>query len=189
MNNIINAQYLIHSLWEQLLGNHQAVKSNLKWPDDRDIGLLFVIRINGDNFESGKDHRQVHHQVNIVVTKGHRCYTSLERVSPFDLPEASRFRNTSNHDTGWYTDGLSIITNTLFDMNRYINGPRVERGEQAKPLKDLDPYAQFGYGLTMPKPVQFVRVTRVPFGDNDYFDRLSNIELLDFTINVNKEPS
>jgi hypothetical protein len=174
----------IVGLWEQM--SNSVV---LNW-DMPNLALRFDIAMSVNHngyLADGNTHVEAYDQsattyISVIVTSRHRVYVaaSSEKMRFEFTPED--FTNTSNHDSCWKSDGLTLLTRAYFDMCEYVvrNWPENE----APAPKDLNTRIQIGDWMGN-NPLQFVTVSFGPKRkDNDYFNSLVSIEKLEFKVSL-----
>ena len=94
-------------------------------------GLLFNIDLacecNGYDNKGNKHYEWVKHErhnIAVIVAKPHNVYVNLSNTK-----NVADYKNTSNHDSCWRHDGLSLILAFAYDMYRrvYANKPKDKR--------------------------------------------------------------
>jgi len=103
--------------------------------------------------------------------------TSVFVASPEDTftwwknPEI--FKNTSNHDSCWRSDGLRFLFDTYMKMADSINTELLDEGFEQVPPADMSQHNRFNFG----KMVERVRIEKEKL-DDSYHYKLTKIEKL-----------
>ncbi len=118
--SIIQAEKLIYTAWQQMFG-HQGLLQ-----DRQDLGLQFDIRIliknrgyeKDGNTYHGEWEREFYRHLTIVVTGRHQVFIRSRTVligadGQEQQSLVADWKNTSNHDSGWHSDGLREIWDSM----------------------------------------------------------------------------
>lgn len=156
--------------------------------DKPNIGALFSVYMQVKPqyfFHNFKGHHEVCERAafQFIVTGRHRVYVGNlpDRSSGFDVLPPEAFVNTNNHDSCWPEGITSPLDEAYFRLCRTVAGkiPRHAWRNDRQPAPiELEAQTQLGdfWGAN---PLQFVRITRgAKREDNEYFDTLSQVELL-----------
>lgn len=167
----------------------------------QDYAMYFQIEMRADNHGYEQDGSTFHKEweatsvrmIHIIITRGRRVYVYVDEL--LDLPnkydlrtgDPTVFKNESNHDSCWRSDGLSVITSTYFEVCSEVWPDTIPEPHRRCP-RDTDVYATLVplFGGTR-LPFQFVKITRGPLPNDDrsnsgYFDQLTKIERVPFKI-------
>lgn len=204
--NLIRPEQLIADIYHKFMDPH--VNRAFGAPEElggllrrNDYGMFFQVNLDFENHGYEKDGCTLHEewkrnyrvQVTVIITADHRVYVSTIRNPGLAdrSPSPAMFRNTSNHSSAWYTDGLNVFNEQVsraWDI-LYNHVP-----EEHKPATryEMDPFSVFGIGMTWPTPFAFVRVKREPIIDkkasnNGYLDRLADYRQLHMAFTLTED--
>ncbi len=157
---------------------------------DLDTGvpaLRFHICISADNL--GYDVNGVHHKkwanqeriyVTVIVTGNHKVF--IAKTDCFNVSDVkpTDFKNTSNHNSCWKSDGLSDLHSMFSEVSDkyFINVPKEERASLQNGTEVF-----FGLSIGQYKLFDFVHVKYIDEDDSDtYWKKLTEITKSDATI-------
>lgn len=95
---------------------------------ERDEGIHFCLKIDLENYGYEKDGSTYHEEwrnrqinyLHYVVAYPHSVFFAVGESE--NLPPGALFRNTSNHDSCWRSDGFSDIHSCFFEMYDAVYG-------------------------------------------------------------------
>lgn len=101
-------------------------------------GILFTLDMrvssheNGDSFNAAAD-------IGVLIVNPHSVFVAERLNRPFCFVDAplDQWKNTSNHNSCWKSDGLLPLTETYFRLCEEINELRVEAGLPKIASKDM----------------------------------------------------
>lgn len=189
MDNIIRPEQLIYSLWDQVMRQgHGALVPDL-WTRP-DIAMYFHVRVDVSNFgyeNDGNTHhkeweRHFYRNVHVLVTARHRCYVAVVE-NEFDITRvpAEAWKNTSNHDSCWHSDGLRVFHEVLDQAWEHCWSHIPE--EHRRSPNQMHSYCTFGAGLASPHVLSFVKIKRRDTADH-YFDGLESVTPVKFKLSI-----
>lgn len=189
MDNIIRPEQLIYSLWDQVMRQGRDALVPGLW-DRPNIAMHFQVRVDVSNFGYEKDgsthhkewERSFYRVIHVLVTARHRCYVAVS-TNEFDVTRipATDWKNTSNHDSCWHSDGLRVIHNVMNEAweHCWSHIPEEHRGTPGA----MHAYCTFGAGFSSPNLLSFVKISRRPAGDY-YFDAIEKVEKVKFKLEI-----
>jgi hypothetical protein len=191
---------LIYSAYNQFfLWDNSFVPKTLleKRPN---LALYFKLDFSIDNYGFEKDGNTRHKEwkrsfrkiLHVIVTTQHRVYTlTTDDLKEDSFNKASEWKNISNHDFCWHSDGLNDIQDVFMEGYEYCWGhvPEEHRDTPAAAWH----FCHFGgSGWLTPEYLSFVEVIRRPTTkkerqergvDDNYLDKLKSIKPVRFSIN------
>ena len=175
---------LLTSLVDKVLRPIQ-LEMKTEWNKDGLItqpGMIMQMDMRADNYEENGNHFMTNTNVYFIFTGNTSVffYTDWEEddlVYRFEDIPLEDFKNTSNHDSCWRSDGVnSPISNLYFEMCDEINRQSKEKElEEIAPI-NIETSADFKFGPV--SPWKMATVTHKTSPDNDYHRVLVGIEIL-----------
>jgi len=182
MFRIMSPASIIVGLVEQLC-NRQILLT--AFPEN--TGLLFTLQIRCENYGYEKDGKTHHPEwesiynkyLHIIVINCHHVFISESDSWDYRDSPLESFKNTSNHDSCWKSDGFQLIFKHYFAAAKNC-WDHVPKEHSRPPI-----FSEVEGSLTplLRKPFKMVRVTKKRLEDG-YFCELTSIKELKFTINV-----
>lgn len=207
VDNLLSVRQTVIELFESMMSHLQvpqpqgvpagAVKA-VNRLNRQDYAAHFHIEIRADNHGYARDgsyHRNWERTycavVHLILMRGLRVYAYVDEQPHHrpGIPDADLFHNTSNHDSCWRTDGLSVIVDTYFKAVEHCWGNVAIPPDQKLSPREADVNASL-MPLGFKKPVSLVYATRRPLTVDEtvgkvatgYFDKLLEIEEVPFHI-------
>lgn len=133
-------------------------------------GICVRFSMSYANYSDDGDFQTNRHQDFVVIFTGN---TSVFVGTDFDdifrwNQEVDKFRNTSNHDSCWRSDGLNFLTDTYFGMASSINEERKQAGLSELAPRDLSCHTRFNFSDSVGR----VRIRKKKQEDSYHYDLL-----------------
>lgn len=189
---IIKAESVIRSMWEQFFG-HSGLFKNAYY-NHPDLALRFQVEISIDNYGYEKDGNTRHQEwvrsflrvVEIIVTAKHQVFVRTHTVPVFMSKDPSLWINTSNHDSCW-PDGLHAIWDTLMAGHSFCWDHVPE--EHRRVPNDMHRHCNINGGIGSKRFIDLVRckVTDDPDDRHNYKKALGSVTPVDFSISLKEQ--
>jgi hypothetical protein len=190
---IIKAESVIRSMWEQFFG-HNGLLKNAYW-EHSDLALHFQVEISINNYGYEKDGNTFHQEwerhffrvVEIIVTSKHQVFVRTHTAPVFTSKDPSPWINTSNHDSCWHSDGLRAIWDTLMYGYNFCYD-HVPEEHRIRPI-EMHTFCKINDGLSTTRFLDLVRVkvVRDPDDRRNYLNLLQDVAPVDFSISLKEQ--
>lgn len=198
-SHLVCINQLIITLWDQFFCPREGLMAQASQKDPN-LGLHVALRfeVNNNGYEKdGNTHhkdweRNYFRVIHVIVTSQKRVYVasvpddeSRQFLEPVERVPVSMFKNTSNHDAGWRTDGMRIFHEEMRKAYEHCYDPVPE--EHRAGWNDMNVFTELGGMFGHAKAFNIVRIERTYDPDQDwqgYFDILTKVERVNFSINV-----
>lgn len=195
MLNLLDAEHVMISLYEILCDSYFSRETPfVEGTELKELGIHFAVELRADNHGYEKDgnthheswERRIYNVFHVIILQNRRVYTCLSKHISLHEIKAEEFKNKSNHDSCYRSDGLHElfkIVGTMFD-EAYSHVPKAHQPKHymAGVNGNLTPMLR--------KAFRYVRVKRKPLPHKEgerwdnYFDMLDSIQEVDFKIQI-----
>jgi hypothetical protein len=196
--NLINVEQLVASLFEQCMDVWGSNPRNI--PDT--YAQHFCLRLGVENFGYEKDGNTFHEAwkrsyrryIHVIITSRRNVFVAAMDNPYIKEVDPSLFLNSSNHDSCWRSDGLTIFRRELGKAWDHCYGwmeeNPVAKRHLPQTMLSMDIFTTFGEGFISVKPLSFVKVEFGPPDDlqDPYHRKLLSIEPLNFEITFKEVP-
>ncbi len=168
--------------------------------DNPSLGMLFSVLVAADNggyvSNDGNRHypkyqRNVRKYVHIIITSQHRVYVAESDLPGYKDVPIKAWKNTSNHDSCWRSDGLRAIQSTYFKVAHLVWGiaSGLPKKWQRPPARADVRFEMNGMVTYTGGPLCFVSVVRRVLDEDEggadgYHDGLAAIKKVDYKISI-----
>ena len=173
---------IIVSIFETLMDWHvkNVEFQNPKEEDKYGIAFTFDLDCSNHGYEQdGNTHheeweRRYRKFIHVIVLRPRKCFVAVTEDHPYlkDVP-LDLWKNTSNHDSCWRSDGLRVFHKEMHEAWKYCY-EHVPKEHQRYPM---DNQVSCELSRVFGKPFQFVKVTDEAADDrSSYHRRITSIE-------------
>ena len=161
---------------------------------ENDEGIHFCLKIDAENYGYEKDGNTYHEEwrkrsikhIHFILLKWHKVFVSISEDDDFhgyELPEPKTWKNTSNHDSCWRSDGFSDLSQTYFKIHNEIYANTPDEHKEAPVSSDI--HFHLGHGWLSGPVFKFVKVEHKALEiGNSYHRQLTKIEHIKKTIEI-----
>ena len=194
MYNLLDPRDVMSALFEALCDSFYLSDSPFELPSNlcKDVGMYFCLELSADNHGYENDgttyhpewEAHAHKYYHVIVLSGRRVYILVSENAFLKDLNPKDFKNTSNHDSCWRSDGFGDLGKVLNDIfaKAYSHIPR----EHQPKYTTAGIYASLT-PILMPI-FRYVRVKRGPLPQEKsnwgYFDQLLEITPINFKIKL-----
>lgn len=156
--------------------------------NDPSLGIHFCIHLSFSNNGYENDGNTLHLEwkrhvnmfVHVIVTSQHRVYVAESDTSFIYDVKPESFVNTSNHSSGWRTEGLAAVERIASNAMFYCReGSPPEHQENS-----CSSFCLLGNNAAF----NFVHIRRGPYVDgNHYHDTLTSVSLAKWKVEVQEK--
>ena len=173
---LMNADFIISGIVEQFRPLLRYVKGN--FTERINEGILIKVRMSLSDYSDEFGSFSVHRDLRFVFISNTSVFVSVDAESDEDF---DAYKNTSNHDSCWRSDGLQPLSETYFEMAKALNAEREANGLDTIPPIEMRQSNDFGFGDI----VKRVRVTTI--SDGDYHNKITKMKKLKFGFKFDEE--
>lgn len=175
----IKADNIICSLVDKFLDRKTTPIFNEDFTEVNAHGVILSVNCNISDYSDDMN-INIYRNIWFLFTRHTTVFAAVDSMDDrwvcWNNIPLDAWKNTSNHDSCWRSDGMRPLNETYFDMCEEVNAARVKAG-----LKKIAPCSMSGYTTLGNTMVTEVRVTTKSDKDShnpSYFRKLVSINNL-----------
>jgi len=174
----IKADLIICNLVDKFLDRKSPLQISDDWSKETAHGVIVSVNCNVSDYSSDVINIDIHRRIWFLFTRNTSVFVAVDSMENdwkfWNSIPLNAWKNTSNHDSCWRSDGMRPLYKTYFEMCDEVNAARVKAG-----LKTIAPVKMSGFNTLGHDLITEVKVTTTSNKDSfnpSYYRKLVSIK-------------